>query len=77
MKSHQKFLNNVWQKMTPAEGPVDVNRYTIYAIIPGFDTYVASKLDKKKSATVYTTIFMVAILAVLLLECITCPLILN
>jgi len=49
------------KKMTPAEGPVDVNRYIIYAMIPGFDSYVASKLDKKKFATLYTIIFMAAI----------------
>ena len=51
------------RKMTPAEGPVDVNHYTLYAMIPGLDTYVASKLDKKKFATIYTVIFMAAILA--------------
>ena len=51
------------KKMTPSEGPVNANRYTIYAMIPGLDTYVASKLDKKKFVTIYTTIFIVAILA--------------
>ena len=51
------------KKMTPAEGPVNANRYTIYAMIPGLDTYVASKLDKKKFVSIYTTIFIVAILA--------------
>ena len=50
------------KKMTPAEGPVNANRYTIYAMIPGLDTYVASKLDKKKFVTIYTTILIVAIL---------------
>ena len=50
-------------KTTPADGPVNVNRYTIYAMIPGLDTYVASKLDKKKFTTIYTIIFMAAILA--------------
>jgi len=49
--------------MIPAEGPVNTNRYTIYAMIPGLDTYVAAKLDKKKFATTYTAIFMVGILA--------------
>ena len=48
--------------MSPAEGPVDVNRYTLYALIPGLDTYVASKLDKKKFVTIYSTIFIVGIL---------------
>ena len=52
------------KKMSPAEGPVNVNRFTIYAMIPGLDTYVASKLDRKKFATIYTLIFMAAILAV-------------
>ena len=51
------------KKMIPADGPVDVNRYVIYAMIPGLDTYVASKLDKKKFATIYTLIFMVGLLA--------------
>ena len=50
------------KKMTPADGPVNMNRYTIYAMIPGLDSYVAAKLDKKKFATLYTTIFMAAIL---------------
>lgn len=45
-----------------ADGPVNVNRYTIYAIIPGLDNHVASKLDKKKFATIYTIIFMACIL---------------
>ena len=48
--------------MSPAEGPVDVNRYTLYAMIPGLDTYVASKLDKKKFVTIYSAIFIVGIL---------------
>ncbi len=49
--------------LLPADGPVDVKKYTLYAMIPGLDTYVASKLDKKKFATIYTVIFMAAILA--------------
>ena len=49
--------------MSPAEGPVNLNRYTIYAMIPGLDTYVAAKLDKKKFVTIYSTIFIVGILA--------------
>ena len=54
---------NLKRKTTsPAEGPVDVNRYTLYAMIPGLDTYVASKLDKKKFVTIYSTIFIVGIL---------------
>lgn len=51
------------KKMIPAEGPVNTNRYTIYAMIPGLDAYVAAKLDKKKFANIYTIIFMVSILA--------------
>ena len=46
-----------------ADGPVNINRFIIYAMIPGFDTYVATKLDKKKFASIYTTIFMAGILA--------------
>ena len=51
------------KKMMPADGPVDVNIFTIYAMIPGLDIYDASKLDKKKFATIYTIIFMVGLLA--------------
>ncbi len=51
------------KKMTPADGPVNVNRYIIYAMIPGLDTYVASKLCKKKFVTIYTIIFMVGLFA--------------
>ena len=50
-------------KTTPADGFVNVNRYTIYAMIPGLDTYVASRLDKKKFASIYTGIFVMGILA--------------
>ena len=50
------------KKMSPSEGRVNVNRFMIYAMVPGLDTYVASKLDKKKFTTIYTIIFMVAIL---------------
>jgi len=49
--------------LTPSEDPVNLNRYTIYAMIPGLDTYVAAKLDKKKFASIYTAIFVVGILA--------------
>ena len=48
--------------LVPADGPVNVRRYAIYAMIPGLDTYVASKLDKKKFVTIYTGIFVVGIL---------------
>ena len=48
--------------MTPAEGPVNTKRYIIYAMIPGLDTYVASKLDKKKFVTIYSAIFIAGIL---------------
>ena len=44
-----------------AESPVDVNRCTLYAIIPGLDYKVASKLNKKKFALIYTLIFMACI----------------
>lgn len=51
------------KKMTPAVGTVNVNRFTIYAMIPGLDAYVAAKLDKKKFVNLYTIIFMVGLLA--------------
>jgi len=51
------------KKMIPAEGPININRYTIYAMIPGLDTYVAAKLNKKKFARTYTAIFMIGLLA--------------
>ena len=63
--------------MIHTEDPVNSNRYTIYAMIPGLDSYVATKIDKKKLATIYTIIFMAAILATTWLLCITCQLILN
>ena len=50
-------------KTTPADGSVNIKRFTIYAMIPGLDTYVASKLDKKKFASIYTGIFVAGILA--------------
>ena len=46
----------------PAEGPVNVKRYTLYAMIPGLDTYAFSKLDKKKQAFKITIITMIGIL---------------
>ena len=53
--------------MIPADGPVNMNRYTIYAMIPGLDTYVAAKLDKKKFASIYTAIFMAGLLALIVI----------
>ena len=47
------------KKITPANGTVNVNRFTIYAMIPGLDVYVAAKLDKKKFANIYTIIFII------------------
>ena len=35
----------------PADGPVDVNRQTIYAIIPGLDYRAAKKIDKIRQFT--------------------------
>ena len=49
------------KKMILAEGPVNVNRYIIYALIPGLDTYVTAKLNKKKFTTIYSTIFIIGI----------------
>ena len=46
----------------PSEGPVNVKRYTLYAMIPGLDTYALSKLDKKKQGFKITIIGMIAIL---------------
>ena len=51
------------KKMMPTDGPVNMNRYTIYAMIPGLDTYVAARLDKKRFASIYTAIFMAGLLA--------------
>ena len=47
----------------PADGPVNVKRFTLYAMIPGLDTYAVSKLDKKKSASKITIISVMALLA--------------
>jgi len=47
----------------PADGPVNVNRFTLYAMIPGFDTYAISKIDKKKPGFKITSISMVVLLA--------------
>ena len=55
------------KKMMPADGPVNMNRYTIYAMIPGLDTYVAAKLDKKRFASIYTAIFMAGLLALIVI----------
>ena len=50
------------KSFSPAEGLVSVNRYTVYATIPGLDTYVAAKLDKKKFTLIYTMVFIAAIM---------------
>ncbi len=50
--------------ITPANGPVNVKRFTIYAMIPGLDTYAVSKLDKKKPATIITIVSIIGILIV-------------
>ncbi|MDH3610845.1 MAG: hypothetical protein OEM79_03685 [Nitrosopumilus sp.] len=46
----------------PAEGPVNVKKYTLYAMIPGLDTYAFSKLDKKKQALKITIIGIIGII---------------
>lgn len=51
------------KKMMPEDGPVNVNKFVIYAMIPGLDASVAAKFDKKKFASIYTTIFVMGILA--------------
>ena len=55
------------KKMTPAVGIVNVNRFTIYAMIPGLDAYAAVKLDKKKFVNIYTIIFMACMLALIVI----------
>jgi len=49
--------------ISPAEGPVNVKRFTLYALIPGLDTYALSKLDKKKQGVRITIVGMLCILA--------------
>jgi len=49
--------------MRPANGPVNVNRFTLYAMIPGLDTYAVSKVDKKKPASKITMISIVVLMA--------------
>ena len=51
------------KSFSPATGPVNVKRYTLYAMIPGLDTYALSRLDKKKPALKITIIGMIAILS--------------
>jgi len=48
----------------PADGPVNVNRFTLYAMIPGLDTYAVSKIDKKKQAAKITMISVIALLGI-------------
>jgi len=36
----------------PADGPVDVNRQTIHALIPGLDCRAAKQIDKLKRLTI-------------------------
>ena len=36
----------------PTDGPVDVNRQTIHAIIPGLDCRAAKQIDKLKRLTI-------------------------
>ncbi len=51
------------KKMMPENGPVNVNKFVIYAMIPGIDVSVATKFDKKKFVSIYTTVFVIGILA--------------
>ncbi len=39
-------------------GPVNVRRFTLYAIIPGLDYYATTKLNKKKPTAVIFVIFV-------------------
>lgn len=48
----------------PAGGPVNVNRFTLYAMIPGLDTYAVSKIDKKKQAAKITIISIITLLGI-------------
>lgn len=36
-----------------AKGPVNINKQTIYSVIPGFDTYAAKKINKSKQFTIF------------------------
>ena len=57
--SYHILINNThFMKFMPAKGPVNVNRYTLYAIIPGLDTYAIGQLDKKKSGLIISVIFI-------------------
>ena len=47
----------------PANGPVNVRRYTLYAMIPGLDYYATKQLDKKKPTTIISVLFMIGLLA--------------
>lgn len=49
--------------ISPADGPVNVNRFTLFAMIPGLDTYAVSKIDKKKPALKITIISIVILFA--------------
>ena len=53
---------NKMKAIMPADGPVNVNRYTLYAMVPGLDTYAVSKIDKKKPASIITIISIVALM---------------
>ena len=43
-------------------GPVNVKRYTLYAIIPGLDYYATTQLNKKKPTTIIFVIFVTGLM---------------
>ena len=49
--------------ISPADGPVNVNKFTVFAMIPGLDTYAVSKIDQKKPALKITVISIIILFA--------------
>ena len=45
-----------------ANGPVNVRRYTLYAMIPGLDYYATKQLDKKKPTTIISILFLTGLM---------------
>jgi len=48
------FENKKMRTINLAKDPVDINCYMLYTMIPGLDTCVVSKPDKKKLALIIT-----------------------
>jgi hypothetical protein len=47
----------------PADGPVNIKKFTLYSMVPSLDTYAVSKIDKKKPASKITIISVIVLLA--------------